>query len=169
MGLEAEMNQLRARLQNPEQNSAASLITRAVLSRIGCRKLLQAEAETFNQGAEEYYREGLRADYCREALLVVERDLKEMGMRAAGADSRLGRALDSITKGRDQVELWRRIGAELLAKEISGPQIITAINLLLLSICMRAQQSQQNLEQKPNQGEGTHGLDDPSIHRAAHG
>ena len=75
-GMQDTIDDLRARLADPDRQAAVSRLTRGILGGSGCRRPTDLSAEEFNQAAEVYYREGLRRRHIAEALWFLEEDCR---------------------------------------------------------------------------------------------
>jgi hypothetical protein len=162
MGLKETMDDLDLRLEFPEAGVHGRL-TRRTLERLGARDPMGVRAREFNRAAEESYRLDLRARYLLEAWEVLESDLAGRTFRPTGLDPAFREALDRVAGTRDPVEFAKNAKNEFLNRTISGRDLNTLINLMILNIGRLTRQP------RPQQGDHDYGFDDASIHRSVHG
>jgi hypothetical protein len=70
--LTGSMEELIMRLENPERHSTTGKLTRGILDMVNAKSPMALSAREFNQGAEKYYREGLRQRHMVETFGFLE-------------------------------------------------------------------------------------------------
>jgi hypothetical protein len=93
----------------------------------------------FNQRAEEFYREGLRRGYLREALAHLREDLADLE-RTECAETR--GCLRHGVRLQDPARLLREIEARLLNEDLSAHEISALLNLIVLLVVQDRRQSE---------------------------
>ena len=138
-------------------------LTRRTLDRLGARDPLRVRAREFNQAAEESYRLDLRERHLLEAWDILESDLASRPFRPGSPDPAFREALDRVAGARDLVEFVKQAKKDFLNHTISGQDLFTLINLMILNI------GQLKKESRPQQGDNHYGFDNAPIHRSVHG
>jgi hypothetical protein len=133
-GLRETVADLKARLDDPANATAAGKLTRGILENTGLRSPMQMKAEEFNLQAERYYRDALRRRHTAEAFEFLIDDLRALEKRAAQADVAVRKALRDCLKGRRATEVAERLRPRVVADEATEDELRALINLTLLSV-----------------------------------
>ena len=128
------MEELIMRLENPERHSAAGKLTRGILDTVNARSPMALSAREFNQGAEKYYREGLRQRHMVETFGFLEEECIKADLAGAKMDEGTGEALQSILEGRSAVQLLKTAKREALEERATATTLGKMIALLLVII-----------------------------------
>jgi hypothetical protein len=131
MDLRDTLEDLRERLQQPNQFSAWGRLTNGILR--GCRRAspLDNRAQEFNLAAERYYREQLRAKHLDEALDFLEEDLRDF-VEQWEQDPEASEALAEILRGKRPLEFFSLSRSELKAGNPPGDIVRRLIHLMLV-------------------------------------
>lgn len=165
LGMGETVNDLRLRMESPDEFSAAGRLTGGILNTLGASSPLRAGAREFNMAAEEYYRRHLRAKHLAEALAFLEEDLRAMDSGRGGDGNRFRESLRSILPERQSALRFLGGAKEaILAEGASRRELLTTIHLLLLSIENDKIQAAKTLEENRK-----HGEPEAPVRRAAHG
>jgi hypothetical protein len=129
------LDDLRARLAQPEARSAAGVMTRGILSGLGAKSTAEAEAGAFNSAAERYYRDTLRRQQLLEGIDTHRRLLTATVATAARRrDASTLAAVGSLTGGRS-LEQFFALTARMVAQESAEPATLRSwIGLVLVQI-----------------------------------
>ena len=130
MGLRETMDDLKARVEDPERHAAAPRLTRAILHRLRADSPLDVSAHTFNREAERYYRDDLRLRHIEESFDVVEDHVQQHPALWASFAQRLGP--HGPGPSGDPLTYVRRLRPLVLRDEAPLQDLRVLINLLLL-------------------------------------
>src|SRR5262249_25782550 len=133
-GLRETIADLKARLDDPANHSAAGKLTRGILQDTGLRSPLRMNAEEFNLQAERYYRDALRRRHIAEAFDFLIADLRAMEKRVAQGDDAVRNALRDCLKGRGVTEMIERLRPRVVTDDAAEDELRVLINLMLLSV-----------------------------------
>jgi hypothetical protein len=142
-GLRETIADLKARLDDPANHSAAGRLTRGILEGAGLRSPMQMKAEEFNLQAERYYRDALRRRHIAEAFEFLTGDLRAMEKHAAQGDGAVRSALRDCLKGRGAAETAESLAARVTADDATEDELRSLINLTLLSIRQDLKESEK--------------------------
>jgi hypothetical protein len=76
------LERLQARIASPKADSAGARLTQGILEEAGRRSPMELSGTDFNLAAERYYRTTLRKRHIREALHVLEEDVRRLSVRS---------------------------------------------------------------------------------------
>jgi len=141
LGMEDRMDDLAARLEVPERLTAAGRLTRGILDEIGTRSAMATPAADFNQGAESFYRNGLRFRHLNESLDMLEERLTGLDRRATAGDGHVAALLAELTGGNGAAPYLRLIRRDLLDERLSAGTLRTVIALVIASVADETEQS----------------------------
>lgn len=127
------LGELRQRLLNPAERSAAGRLCGAISRHANARSPLKLSAGEFNAAAEDYYRGPLRSQQLREALYWLDRDLLTLELKSLH-ESRIRQQLQGILGSRQPRDYLQLIHAELLSGSLEPTELGRLIDLLLCSI-----------------------------------
>ncbi|HZF39110.1 MAG TPA: hypothetical protein VE715_09820, partial [Blastocatellia bacterium] len=133
-GLRETIADLKARLDDPANRSAAGKLARGILEDTGLRSPMQMKAEEFNLQAERYYRDALRRRHIAEAFEFLIDDLRAMEKHAAQVDGAVRNALRDCLNGRGAAEMAERLRSRVVTDDATEDELRALINLMLLSV-----------------------------------
>ena len=139
MGLEDTIADLRSRIDDPAEASAAERLTRAIVAGAGSKDPMRMGAPEFNLAAERHYRGALRKRYMSEALGFL---MEELSAVPAGTVSPADDALRDLAGDSDPMQRVDRIRDDLLDECLPIDEIRWLI-LLLLVLEARSQAESQ--------------------------
>jgi hypothetical protein len=142
-GLRETLADLKARLDDPANQSAAGRLARGILENAGLRSPMQMKAEEFNLQAERYYRDALRRRHTAEAFEFLIDDLRALEKRAAQVDGAVRKALRDCLKGRCATEMAERLRSSVATDEATEDELRALINLTLLSVHLDLEASEK--------------------------
>jgi hypothetical protein len=142
-GLRETVADLKARLDDPANATAAGKLMRGILENTGLRSPMRLKAEEFNLQAERYYRDTLRRKHTAEAFGFLIDDLRALEKSAAQADGAVRKALRDCLKGRRATEVAERLGARVMTEEATEDELRALINLTLLSVHLDMKDSEK--------------------------
>jgi hypothetical protein len=135
LGLADTLERLRACIDSPKAHSAAARLTKGILEEAGSRTPMELSGTEFNLAAERYYRTGLRKRHIREALRVLEEDVRQMAAGSRSGQEPYRRALgDLFGEGCRPCAFLERFRSEVEAETASVEVITRLIHLTLLTI-----------------------------------
>jgi hypothetical protein len=134
LNLRSTMEELMARLEYPDKNSAAGRVTRGILQTLNAGSPMEVNARAFNQGAEKYYRETLRRSHLMEAARFLEEDCLQADLHSGDMDEKTVDALRSVLGGTAAIDFLRKVKRDLLEERIPLDMLRRVINLLLVTI-----------------------------------
>lgn len=144
--LTGTMEELIMRLENPERHSAAGKLTRGILDTVNAKSPMALSAREFNQGAEKYYREGLRQRHMVETFGFLEEECIKADLAGVKMDEGTGEALQSILEGRSAVQLLKTAKREVLEERATATTLGKMIALLLVIIHRDTVEAGKNIE-----------------------
>jgi hypothetical protein len=133
-GLRETLADLKARLDDPANRSAAGKLARGILEDSGLRSPMRMKAEEFNLQAERYYRGALRRRHIAEAFEFLVGDLRAIEQLAAQGAGDLRDALRDCLGSRGATNLTERLRSRVINDEAAEDELRALINLTLLSI-----------------------------------
>lgn len=145
--LQETIKDLKARLDDPSDNSAIGKLISGMLSGVNRRSPMQLHAEEFNRLAENYYRNKLRRHHLVEAFKILIEDLRSLELIEANFDDETKQALHQCLGGRSAVEFAEGIQDEVIDERTSEAEILMLINLMLLSIRHDMQVAEKTLNE----------------------
>lgn len=129
------LDDLKARISDYRGESAAGRLMDGICTDSGFKTPMSVDAETFNIGAESYFRDKLRQKHLDEALDSFEEDLGRLDMWAGFRDMDMHSVLSSITGNKNGVkELFQRLKKNVFDESPEIGAVTKMIHLLLLSI-----------------------------------
>jgi len=126
MNMQGVLAELGARCDE-EQAQASHRLVRSITG--SSAKAMQIEAREFNREAEEFYRQRLRRQHLREALVHLREDAEELQRRDGG---RLRPYLRHGVRVRDLRGFLNDVEERLLNDELSLQELAALLNLLIL-------------------------------------
>ncbi len=166
MGLERTVQDLRWRLERPEHRSVHERLTRGVLSEMGVKDPLKAQARDFNLAAESYYRETLRRQHMEEAWDVLEEDLSGREFLYSLSNAGFREAAEHTLDGRNGLEYVQSLRGLVLREEASEEDMLRLINLVILTVKARERRAEE-LTSQNGRYEGEDETGDSPVRRAA--
>lgn len=154
LGLGDTMEDLAARLENPDRLGVAGRLTRGIMEEIGARSAINVNAPDFNRGAESFYRNTLRLRHLNEALSCLEERLTELDKSGCSPAK-------VHADGCGGASYLRRVRRDLLDERLPAEQLRTVIGLVLACV---TDETRRCDEMTRNGKEACH--DRTSVHRA---
>jgi hypothetical protein len=134
MGMEETLDDLSARIAEPENKSAFGKLTGGIVKSLAIASPLRVSGDAFNMGVENYYRATLRKEHLREGWRFFEQDVR-MKERASGPEGRSsGRMIRLLSGCQDMDGFMNASYHDLLRENLSEPDIRRLIHLLLYTI-----------------------------------
>ena len=132
MQFEETLKDLEQRINEPEEFSAASRITRAILDNTSAKHPMQLTGDEFNLAAEKYYREELKKKHMQEGLNLFACALKKLGSSSTLHQGVYNKALLSILDGKNAVSFLTKNKNAVLNETLSPKLLEQLIHLILL-------------------------------------
>lgn len=129
MGIESTLDDLRRRLESPEEESAAGKLTRGALEEAGARSAFDLRAEDFNLAAERFYRGPLRRARMEEAFDQLEEDCRRLDRERP---SQLAAALERTLGGQGARRFLWQVREDALEDRLPAEQTRRLLSLMLL-------------------------------------
>jgi hypothetical protein len=157
LNLHSTIDDLRKRLDHPEELSVSAKLTKGILKEAGVKSPMKATPDEFNLAAERYYRTTLNEKHIGEAFDFFEKDLGAIESTISASNEEYRAAL-SYTAGRlGAFNLLKNSRQDVLNGRVSADVLEKLINLILLVIRNDSDSSQRLLEKS------SHGL----LHQAS--
>jgi hypothetical protein len=150
-GLRETLADLKARLDDPANRSAAGKLARGILEDSGLRSPMRMKAEEFNLQAERYYRGALRRRHIAEAFEFLVGDLRAIEQLAAQGAGDLRDALRDCLGSRGATNLTERLRSRVINDEAAEDELRALINLTLLSIHHDMNESEKWMAAQPGE------------------
>src|SRR5262245_62861040 len=122
-GLRETLADLKARLDDPANHSAAGKLARGILENVDLRSPMQMKAEEFNLQAERYYRDTLRRRHIAEAFEFLIDDLRVVEKRAAQDAGDARNALRDCLNGRSAAKTAERLRPRIVADDATEDEL----------------------------------------------
>ena len=143
LGMREEMDDLEARVCEPEIFSACGKLTYGILQMSGAKSPMDLSAEKFNQEAERYYRTDLRNRHIKEALALLGEDFNKLEKVSEGTGSNIRALLDGILQESSLGEFLSRAGEEIQEESASEKTLEKFINIVLVHIYYKTELHQK--------------------------
>ena len=140
MHLEETLSDLERRINEPEEFSAASRLTRQILDNASAGHPMELSADEFNLAAEKYYREVLKKKHVREGLALFTCALKKLDSWSTWRKGVYNKALLRILDGRNMVDFLTENKNAILNETLSSKLLEQLIYLILLIFHQRNEQ-----------------------------
>jgi hypothetical protein len=132
--LEETVGDLKARLENPQEFSAAGKLTRGILESTGADSPMNLAADEFNLASELYYRTALKRRHLIEAMSFLQEDLRTIAQGSAESGRDYREALSYSTKDREGCEFLTTVQNDVLDEAASLEILKALINLVLITV-----------------------------------
>jgi hypothetical protein len=127
--------ELRTRLAQPQERGAAGSITRGILTELGEKTPMDADAATFNHAAENYYRDTLRTRQLAEGVEACSVLLADTARRMRRHDEPALRAAIRTIAGERSLEQFVAQTSKSVVRETAGPETLRAwIGLVTVNV-----------------------------------
>jgi len=133
-GLRETIEDLKARLNDPENRSAGGKLLQGILSGSNRSSPMKMKAEEFNLRAEAYYREELRRNHLAEAFHFLIEDLRGLEVIEAHFDEQIRHSLDACLLNQGAADFVVERRHRVINDLSSEDEIRQIINLTLLTI-----------------------------------
>lgn len=151
--MEAVLEDLQQRLDDPGARSVAGRLTKEVMDGFGRRSPLRAKADEFNAAAENFYRNRLRLRQMSEAFRFLEEEVRNIGVHDSPRHDSIGRLLRGLL-GTEDPGRWLKDAARRAAAEtMSADDIRKLISTVLLTV--DAHSSEASDSRNPEMDTGT--------------
>ncbi len=138
MNVQAVLGGIAARCEDDEQHASRRLLT-GILGDSG-KNAMRVEAREFNRMAEEFYREPLRKQHLREALLHLREDIVELERSECGE---LRACLRHGVRVQDSGRFLNGIEERVVTEELSIHELSALLNLLILLVWRERRKTQR--------------------------
>jgi hypothetical protein len=126
---------LEARVAAPDEHGVSGRLTRKILDKLGVAGAMDVDAVSFNQAAENHYRDDLRREWLEEGLVVLREDLRTVARRAQDTrDNGLLWALAKLTGGWAVEDFVAEAGRDVRAGKASSATLRALIGLILMNV-----------------------------------
>jgi hypothetical protein len=161
--MDETLQDLTARIEHPDERSAAGKLTGSILDELGARSPMEAGAGEFNAAAEGYYRDTLRKKHMDEAFSFLEEDARALDSECEPDTRSYRDALSFTLQGRSMREFLRAAREEVMESTASAEEVKSLIDLLLITIHRDIRRAESTLNETPPDER-----DQASVRRAAH-
>jgi hypothetical protein len=134
LGLTETVDDLFHRIMDPGACSAEGRLTAGILKSMGLNSPFQASADEFNGAAEDYYRDDLKRCHLREAVQLLETDLKELERSHAVSSDSCREALRYALNGGSAASFLASLRERVLSEDAGADTLRKLIDLLLVTI-----------------------------------
>jgi hypothetical protein len=152
LNLHSTIDDLRKRLNHPEEFSVSARLTKGILDQAGAKAPMKTPPDEFNLAAEKYYRTALNAKHIGEAFDFFEKDLERIVSTISAFNAEYRAALSYTAGSRGPNGLLRSARVDVLHGIVSPEILRKIINLLILVIRNDSDSAQRILEKS------SHGL-----------
>ena len=159
MGCRDLIADLRRRIEHPQQFSVSGRLTSDILHSLGAKDPLKVPATEFNSGAETFYRTTLRQRHTKEALRLFRHDLSLLE-RAAIDHPLYQHTLKAVCGENSLLRRFDHLAAAANDEQISGNDLLSLINLVILSVRNDQKCDQQKVNNRDEESA-------PSVYRAS--
>jgi hypothetical protein len=161
MDLGDTIKDLEKRLNEPDRHSASGRLTSGILNEVNASSPLRVNAREFNEGAERYYRTGLRQRHMEEALDFMVQDCRSLDLEQEPLDETQRKALRVLLQGQDATRFVEAVKEDVLHEKADIQTLQRLMNLLLFKVSHDQHSfAQESKTQRSN-------LDDPTpVYRA---
>ena len=133
-GLDACLEDLQQRLEDPQGHGVARRLTQGILEDLGVKHALKVNAREFNLAAEEHYRNRLRRSHLAEAVRWFVEDLETLDKFAARGAEPWRTLLRSLRGEKSFREDVRSVEQYLAGEKLPVENLIRLIHLLIAVI-----------------------------------
>lgn len=133
MGLEGVIDDLAARLADP-QRGAARKLTEGILKTAGATDPMRLSGAEFNSAAERYYRVELKNRAIAEAFGLLEADFKAIDAFSSWREGTYNKDLYALLGGRSAPDFLAAAKRDLLADKAGTDTLRTTIQVMLLTL-----------------------------------
>jgi hypothetical protein len=134
LGLGETIDDLRDRLENPREMSAAGRLTRGILDSMGETEPLKVDATEFNAAAELHYRDTLRKAHLEEAFSSFMEDCSHLELLARDGDSLARSVLGALPMGGGASCFLQAIRSDLVKERLDAATLRQLIGLTLFTV-----------------------------------
>ena len=136
------MGKLKDRLENPDECSAFGKLTKGILHESGATSPFSLSGEECNTAAETYYRQTLRTRHLGEAIQELKVDCAALDACVKPAFHKGNALVQAILGPSTSAQAFlERIKPALIDETIPLPQLTTLIHLLLITLLVDEQRS----------------------------
>jgi hypothetical protein len=133
LGLEATMEDLKARLREPGKRSVAGSLTDSILHQLGTTSPLKVSAHDFNVAAETYYRTALRLKHIDEALRLLIEDIQDIERASGDMDQSCREALRHGFPDSNLHRFLLSLRSQVMSDNIGSADLERLILLIIVS------------------------------------
>jgi hypothetical protein len=133
-GIQSTLQDLKRRIQNPKEHSAAGKLCKGILEETGTASPMKLSGDEFNSSAEYYYRETLRKRHMVEACNILLEEYIDYEVVHSSDDGLSRKALKDILGGLDTREFLSRAFRNINEMNKNPDVLQRLIHLLLLTI-----------------------------------
>jgi len=134
MQMKEVIDNLEARIADPDHNAVSGKLTNEILQHAGASSPFKLSGNEFNMAAEAFYRKNLRKQHLAEALSVTADDCVKLE-KAAAADDALAKAISQALNGKQVCEFLSGIREDVLNENLNTGRLTSLICLLILLTC----------------------------------
>jgi hypothetical protein len=140
-GLQSAMDDLQARLKDPQNFSVSGKLTRSILDILGGKSPLKEDAEDFNRAAERYYRTELKTKHLEESLNFLGEDIAELEAEMFSSKEPFREALSYTLREKTLREFFESARSEVLSENASTEVLRKLINIVIITIYLDCEKS----------------------------
>ncbi len=141
LGLQETLTNLEQRLVSP-CHSAARRLTQGILDQAGASDPMRVSGEEFNAAAEIYYRDTLQKKNMNAALSLFQDDIRKLDSWQSWREGYYNQALLHTLNGKNAADYLKALQTDLLDESAGAEDLKKLIHLMLLSLHMDLQQTQ---------------------------
>jgi len=134
MGMAETLDDLEARIAEPEKRSAFGKLTGKVVNTLSVASPLRLSGDAFNRGVEAYYRTDLRKEHLREGWRFFEQDIRMMEQANDVEGRSFGRMMRLLSGSQDMDGFMNASYHDIVRENISEAQVRRLLHLLLFTI-----------------------------------
>jgi hypothetical protein len=140
-GLQSAMDDLQARLKDPQNFSVSGKLTRSVLDILGGKSPLKQDAQEFNSAAERYYRTELKTKHLVESVNFLGEDIEDLESEMFSSKEPFREALSYTLREKPLREFLESARSEVLSENASTEVLRKLINIVIITIYLDCEKS----------------------------
>lgn len=123
---------LEDRITSPSHFAASGRLTRGILQSVNAISPMDISADTFNRGAENFYRTSLRQMHLGESLEILRDAMQRMDRNAPALDQSTRTWMQTLSQNKNMLSFFDDISVDIIEGE-AKPDIMEKLGCLILA------------------------------------